>query len=1311
MAESSRRMSRAGVAAIACLSLTLSPISSVGVALADATYTKGVEATDGTKQVYAADTDALHWGINEMFRGKATSFEAADGARYDAEAKQFVFPYVSMDDAAKTVSYAGSVTILGECEDDADPSRGTCKIDVTLTDPVVTVDPDGTSSVSATVHSTRDGAEWFGPETVELATLDFSGARFNNSDTDTTWVDVAATATDAAADNAFLGTGALENVEFTYPGKTEGKQSIELKVDNYSAAASNFSMGDALRTIQFDDGSVLQVEKGYGDAEMAVFNPGFETISGTTGLDVEGKFLLAADTATKTLYWVDGDNNLKKAVLGDDGQLSGESTLEELGDAGHVNGLALGVDGTIGLLIVPTSGSTPTYARLVEVDAAGGKTVTQLPSAKKLHPEIDDTGEYYSDQAYGLSFGSRNSLAALPDGTWIAVNDFEVTEGHGATPIHITPKADTKASLLTGAGDLFADYQSINGLYTEGDIVAFHNYRREGGDKHTVVGFYRYSDGKLTPIYSNTAAGEFQVIGGVAAAGDSLYVFSSENKTLTALSAEDGSVQASVVLDEATDVLEYGNSDYSNLIVTGEKLLVTVPEDGDGWGDNHTKLATITKTMSGTTGDSSVEPVTVGEYDDETSYEPMADDAVVEATVGTPAVAPAPTFDMVATDETETMAAPADTTFSLPEAVEGATVADDGTVTLTAVDAQADTDVPVTVLVTYADQTTDEYTVTFKVTAAAEPTADTGKVFYGKEPLTVTAGETGTVTPTFVTDDSDEDVPTGTFVFEGDVPEGATIDENTGVVSYAPTEATDGVDNVKVRVTFEDASTQLTGVSLKAEAATPTYTEQVWYPDAVTVAPGETATTTPKLGGIESGSEKKDIPENFSFKLIGDIDGVSIDSATGTITYAAPADAEEQTIYPRVEVTFPSGKTQPTGPVINVKKDEPAQSEVYVYYGTIVTVDAGQEAVVTPEAAIPTPTYTVVDMPAGTTFKFVDKDDEARPAGMTLDENTGVVTFTPTEDQAGQSYFFYVQATYGDGTPAPRPAVGLIKVNEAATPDPDDSSMYNLFYPNTDVTAGESVTSTPFADMAGTDDIEEGEIPAGTTFELASAGNPEGAVIDSDTGVITYSPASDMESENVAFAVTATYADGSTDSLIVVFIVSAAEQKIEDNAMYTPVYVNGEVEAGESAAVTPTFDMSDTDTVETGSAPDGTTFAFSGTPDASFSIDPTTGAVTYEAADDAEDATVQAMITVTYADGTKDDATVTFAVKAAEDKTPQPSGSNSGSSSLVDKLTGSAVGGSAAGGIMSLLSVGVLFGVIAAIIHFLKVQMPGFPKF
>ncbi|MCX7543498.1 Rib/alpha-like domain-containing protein [Corynebacterium sp. P5848] len=1304
MAQSSRRMSRAGLAAIVCLSLTLSPISPVGVALADATYTKGVEATDGARQVYAAETDALHWGVNEMFRGKATSFEAADGARYDVEAKQFVFPYVSMNDAAKTVSYTGSVTILGECEDAADPSRGTCKVDVTLTDPVVTVDPDGTSSVSATVHSTKDGAEWFGPETVELATLDFSGARFNNSDTDTTWVDVAATATDAAADNAFLGTGALENVEFTYPGETEENQSTEISVEKYSAAETDLSIGDMMETIEFDDGTVLQVADHYG-IDAALFNADHSESVSVTGIE---SILVVADTATKTLYWIDDNNVIKTGALGDDGSITGTAEFAQLGETGHVTGFARQSDGTLGIVLVPKYNTEPTYARIVEITAAGEKTVTGLPSAKELHPEIDDSGEYYTDEAYGLSFGDDRSLDALPDGTWIFNHDYEVTEGKGATPIHITPKADVKASLLTGAADLFADFQVVRGLYANGDIVAFYNARKESdANKHTVVGFYRYADGELTPIYTNTAAAEFETIGGVGTDGDSLYILSSANKTLTALSAADGTVQDSVVLDEATEIFKYSNTDYNNLISTGDKVIVTVPKDGDRWGNNHTKLATISKTMSGMTADSTVERVTVGEYNDATRYEPTVDDTAVEATVGTPVTTPAPTFDMVVTDEIEMGTAPTGTKFYITNDVQGVTVGVNGTVTLNAVETQADTNVVVPVLVVYPDTTTDEYTVTFTVSAAADPIADTGKVFYGKDALTVTAGETGTVAPAFVVDGENKDVPAATFVFEGDVPAGASIGESTGVVTYSPTEATDDVKNIKIRVTFtEDGSTQLSGVSLKAEAATPTYSEQVWYPDAITVAPGETATTTPKLGGIEAESEKKDIPEDFTFRLVKDIAGVSIDSTTGTITYVAPADAAEQTIYPRVEVTFPGGKTQQTGTIINVKKDEPAQSEIRVFYPSTVIVDPGQEAVATPEAATISP-YTVVDMPAGTTFKFVDKDDEARPAGMNLNENTGVVTFTPTDDQAGQSYFFYVQATYGDGTTSARPATGLIKVNGAATPEPEESSKYNLFYPNTDVTAGESATSAPYADMAGTDDIEEGKIPTGTTFELAPAGNPEGAVIDENTGVITYTPAADTEAQNVAFSVTATYSDDSTDTAIAVFIVSAAAQQIDDNAKYTPVYANGQVQAGESVAVTPTFDMTGTDTVETDSAPADTTFAFSGAPADGFSIDTGTGAVTYEAPADAGDATVQAMVTVTYADGTKDESTVTVAVKAAEDNTPTPSGS----SSLINKLTGSVAGGTKTGGIMGLLSVGVLFAVIAAIIHFLRMQVPGFPRF
>ncbi|MBI8988873.1 HtaA domain-containing protein [Corynebacterium meridianum] len=188
MTQSHRTLSRAGISVLAGLSLILSPISPVGNALADATYSKGISATEGTPQVYPADAAALHWGFSATFREKGTAFEAADGARYDAASGQFIFPDTGWDEAPGTANYGGSVTMLGDCEVPDDPTRGTCAVDVTFTEPTVTIYPDGGATVSATVHSTRDGETWFGPERLVLADLDFGAARFNGTDAETTWV-------------------------------------------------------------------------------------------------------------------------------------------------------------------------------------------------------------------------------------------------------------------------------------------------------------------------------------------------------------------------------------------------------------------------------------------------------------------------------------------------------------------------------------------------------------------------------------------------------------------------------------------------------------------------------------------------------------------------------------------------------------------------------------------------------------------------------------------------------------------------------------------------------------------------------------------------------------------------------------------------------------------------------------------------------------------------------------------------------------------------------------------------------------------
>ena len=907
MAHTKRRMSRAGIAAIACLSVSLSTLSPVGIANADSSYSKGVKPSDGAQQEYDANTDALHWGINEMFRGKATSFEAADGARYDEETKQFVFPYVSKDDDAKTVSYTGSVTILGECEDDNSPSRGTCDVDVTFTDPIVTVDTDGNSSISATVHSTKDGAEWFGPETVELATLDFSEARFNNEDPDTTWVDVAATATSAAEDNAFLGTGALEALEFTYPGETEEKAGTgPVTVEDITTTETEFNAEGALKTIRFDDGSVMQISRGYGDAEVAVFSPGLESVSDAASLNVSGKYMLVADHAAKELYWVNEDMEVLKGIVGDDGSIT-PSVITTLDENGGVTGFARQADGTLGVVLVPKYNTEPTYARFVEIDTDGNQTVTPLPAGKTIYPQIDDSSDYYTDQVWGSSYASTNTLGALPDGTWVFVNDNKLDDPEdadnsvGSIPLHVTVDGgEATVAPFSGAADQYSVYQQASGLYVKDDIVAFFNGRNANPDRdqHPSLGFYRYADGELTPIYANNEADEYAVISGVAAQDDSLFVLSSANKTITRLSAADGSKQGSTVLEEANDFNEYGNYDYTNLFATGSELLASVPKNGDGYGDYHTLVATLatsaTAGTAGTTADDSVERVTVGEYD-------------------------------------------------------------------------------------------------------ADKTADSGKVFYGEKPVVAPVGQTGYARPMFITDDGEETVPEATYALEGDVPEGVTIDENNGRVTYAPTEEHPEVQNVKIRVTFTDGSDQLVGVPVKTVME---YVEQVSYPNPIKVAPGETGTSTPMLGGIEPGTTAMDVPEDFTFELKENIDGVSIDSDTGVITYTAPADASG-TYYPMVTAVFPDGKRQLTGPILVVEDaDSQEKSELFVSYA-IVDAPAGKEVTLAPKAY--TVPFAAQEIPAGTTFTFAEPGeyDSAQAPGFTIDENTGVVSFTPTADQVG----------------------------------------------------------------------------------------------------------------------------------------------------------------------------------------------------------------------------------------------------------------------------------------------------------------------
>ncbi|KGF10783.1 hypothetical protein HMPREF1633_08790, partial [Tissierellia bacterium S5-A11] len=226
-------------------------------------------------------------------------------------------------------------------------------------------------------------------------------------------------------------------------------------------------------------------------------------------------------------------------------------------------------------------------------------------------------------------------------------------------------------------------------------------------------------------------------------------------------------------------------------------------------------------------------PLSINE-DESSKYEPEY--TAVNGTVGTPATVAAPKFlDQKSTTEPKPEAKPQPTsmTFALGAgAPTGAVVNADGSVTYTPKAGEEGQAINVPVVVTYSDGTKDNATAVINV---AKKDSDLYTPSYadkdGKAGTPVT-----TDAPTFKdADKKDTTAPEGTkYTLGENAPEGATIDENTGKVTYTPKESEAGKPvEIPVVVTYPDKSTDNATAKINVEAL-PDVIDQTADPSAET---------------------------------------------------------------------------------------------------------------------------------------------------------------------------------------------------------------------------------------------------------------------------------------------------------------------------------------------------------------------------------------------------------------------------------------------------------------------------------------------
>ncbi len=318
---------------------------------------------------------------------------------------------------------------------------------------------------------------------------------------------------------------------------------------------------------------------------------------------------------------------------------------------------------------------------------------------------------------------------------------------------------------------------------------------------------------------------------------------------------------------------------------------------------------------------------------------------------------------------------------------------------------------------------------------------------------------------------------------------GMTIDPDTGVLTWTPSEEQGpGSYDVTVTVTDEDG-----------QETTQTFTitvNEVNLPPELDPIEDQVAMVDVEIQ-VDANATDPDIPENnltYSLDQASLDAGMTIDPDTGVITWTPTADQEMTDFEVTVTVT---------------DDGDPAASDTETF--TISVGDAGGPMVENPgpqsidellELTIPIEATS----PSGSALTYA-LDQASLDAGMMIDPDTGVITWTPSEEQGPGSYDVTVTVTDEEGREGMQ--TFTITVNEVNLPpvlDPIDDQVAEV---DVELTIDANATDP---------DIPENNL----TYSLDQASLDAGMVIDPDTGVITWTPTADQEMTDFEVTVTVT---------------------------------------------------------------------------------------------------------------------------------------------------------------------------------------------
>ncbi|MCX6927824.1 MAG: putative Ig domain-containing protein, partial [Verrucomicrobia bacterium] len=354
---------------------------------------------------------------------------------------------------------------------------------------------------------------------------------------------------------------------------------------------------------------------------------------------------------------------------------------------------------------------------------------------------------------------------------------------------------------------------------------------------------------------------------------------------------------------------------------------------------------------------------------------------------------------------------------------------------------------------------------------------------------------------------TDTDVPTNRLTYELlSAPLGASIGTNTGIITWTTTFA-DGPGTYMITTRVEDENTN--AVNSQHLSATNTFDVVVKENTApVLLMPANQVVNEMALMAVTLRATDADVPTKvLTFGLVSAPTGVSLNTNSGLLTWT-PTEAQGPGTYTiTAQVTDNGLPSLSATNSFDVTVREVNVAPVLPFIAT-KTIDEGSTLVVTNTA-------TDADSPANPlAYALV-----SAPTGMTIDTNTGVITWTPTEVQGPGNYTVITRVE--DYSPSAVNATSLSATNSfSVTVSEVNLAPVLTVPPNQVIDELTKLTVTNFA--------SDPDIPANVlTFALVSA--PANLVLNSANGVITWTPTEAQGPGN--YVVTVRVYDNGTPSL------------------------------------------------------------------------------------------------------------------------------------------------------------------------------------